>query len=51
MNKLFIALLVFGVAVASAQPFETQEAKCAANAQAVLNIARFADRVAKGEGN
>ena len=50
MNKIFIALFVFVFAVAAAQP-PTQKQQCETNTQMVLNMAKFVDKVVKGEGN
>ena len=49
MNKIFIALMVFGFAISSAQPTNEQQ-QCASQNKMVLNMANLVDRIAKGEG-
>ena len=48
MNKIFLALFVFGFAIAAAQP--TKQSQCAVNEKVVTNLANLVDRVAKGQG-
>ena len=48
MNKIFLALLVFGFAMAAAQP--AKQSKCSVNEKAVTNLVNLVDRVAKGQG-
>ena len=50
MNKVIIALLIFGAAIAYAQPKQSQS-QCQFNIEHVTNLAQWADRVSKGEGN
>merc|ERR1711963_1048420 len=47
MNKIFLALFVFGFGVVAAQP--AKQSQCAANEKAVTNLANLVDRVAKGQ--
>ena len=49
MNKVFIALLIFGSAIAYAQPNRSQP-QCQYNIEHVTNLAKWADRISKGEG-
>ena len=49
MNKIFIALAIYGfaVAVAYAQPAQNQ---CEVQTSAAINLANLVERVSKGEG-
>ena len=47
MNKVFIALVIYGIAVAYAQPAQNQ---CEVQTTAALNLANLVERVSKGEG-
>ena len=47
MNKAFLAVLVFGFAVAAAQPTQPQ---CAVNNDLLERMGNLASRAAKGEG-
>ena len=47
MNKVFIALAIYGFAVAYAQPAQNQ---CEVQTTAALNLANLVERVSKGEG-
>ena len=46
MNKVFVILLIFGTAIANAQPHQVQF-----NFKDVTNLARQADFVLEGGGN
>ena len=50
MNKIFIALMVFGFSISSAQPTSNEQQQCASQNKMVLNMANLVDRIAKGEG-
>ena len=47
MNKVFIALAIYGFAVAYGQPAHNQ---CEVQTSAALNLANLVERVSKGEG-
>ena len=47
MNKVFIALAIYGFAVEYAQPAQNQ---CEVQTTAALNLANLVERVSKGEG-
>ena len=51
MNKIFIAILIFGFAIASSAQPSPNEIICETNTKMVLNMANLVERVAKGEGN
>ena len=47
MNKIFIALAIYGIAIAYAQPTHDQ---CEVQTTAALNLANLVERISKGEG-
>ena len=47
MNKIFIAIAIYGIAIAYAQPTHNQ---CEVQTTAALNLAKLVERVSKGEG-
>ena len=50
MNKIFIAILTFCFAIASASGQPTPNEICETNTKIALNMANLVERVAKGEG-
>ena len=48
MNKIFIALAIYGIAIAYAQ--STHDDQCEVQTTAALNLANLVERVSKGEG-
>ena len=49
MNKVFISLLIFGIAIATATPTtKKKSATCDAYKQAAQNLANLVDSAAKG---
>ena len=48
MNKILLAVIIFGLSFASAQPVVQRQ--CAVNEEIALKLAELVDRVAKGEG-
>ena len=48
MNKIFIALAIYGIAIAYAQ--STHDDQCEVQTTAALNLANLVERISKGEG-
>ena len=51
MNKLFLAVLIFGMAALAYGNPTKEEQQCNFNKEMYLNMANLTTRVAKGEGN
>ena len=48
MNKVLLAVIIFGLSFASAQPVVQRQ--CAVNEEIALKLAELVDSVAKGDG-